>query len=161
MSRVPAPLFLKLQVKLSKWFSVSPPLLPRGGRGRRQSTRTALSKKILTTGLETNLLALYTLKVGNESRIFKLLGCLGGSVWSILLQLRSWSQDPCMSSSPASGSCADSLQPGACFGFCDSLSLCLSPACSLSLSLSQKINKKHLKKFLKRVFKLVISLFTM
>ena len=40
---------------------------------------------------------------------------------------------------PCVGLCADSSEPGACFGFCVSLSL------SLSLSLSQKINK-HLKK---------------
>ena len=34
--------------------------------------------------------------------------------------------------------CANSSEPGACFGFCISLSLCSSPTCSLSLSLSQK-----------------------
>ena len=42
--------------------------------------------------------------------------------------------------------CADSSDPGACFGFCVSLSLCLSPALSLSfpLSLSKKqINIKR------------------
>ena len=33
--------------------------------------------------------------------------------------------------------CADSSEPGACFGFCVSLSFCPSPALSLSLSLSQ------------------------
>ena len=37
--------------------------------------------------------------------------------------------------------CADSSEPGACFGFCVSLCLCPSPARALSLSLSQKINK--------------------
>ena len=36
------------------------------------------------------------------------------------------------------GLCADGLEPGACFRFCVSLSLCLSPTCILSLS---KINK--------------------
>ena len=39
---------------------------------------------------------------------------------------------------PRVGLCADSTEPGACFGFCVSLSLCLSLACALSLS---KINK--------------------
>ena len=39
---------------------------------------------------------------------------------------------------PRIGLCADSSEPGACFGFCVSLSLCPSPALSLSLSLSQK-----------------------
>ena len=34
--------------------------------------------------------------------------------------------------------CADSPEPGACFRFCVSLSLCPSPACILSLSVSQK-----------------------
>ena len=34
--------------------------------------------------------------------------------------------------------CAVSWEPGACFGFCVSLSLCPSPASTLSLSLSQK-----------------------
>ena len=45
---------------------------------------------------------------------------------------------------PRVGLWADSLEPGACFGFCVSLSLCPSPPppiCTLSLSLSQKINK--------------------
>ena len=41
--------------------------------------------------------------------------------------------------------CADSLEPGACFGFCVSLSFCPSPAYSLSLSVS-KINKNIKKK---------------
>ena len=43
---------------------------------------------------------------------------------------------------PRVGLCADSSEPGACFRFCVSLSLCPSP-CSCSVSLS-KINK-HLK----------------
>ena len=29
--------------------------------------------------------------------------------------------------------CADGSEPGACFGFCVSLSLCSSPTCALSL----------------------------
>ena len=47
------------------------------------------------------------------------------------------------------GLCADSSEPGACFRFCVSPSLCPSPAHALSLclSLSQKINK-HQKYFL-------------
>ena len=44
-----------------------------------------------------------------------------------------------MSLSPTLGSlCADSSEPGACFGFCVSLSLCPCPAHTLSLSPSQK-----------------------
>ena len=39
---------------------------------------------------------------------------------------------------PHIGLCADSSDPGACFGFCVSLSLCLSLHHSLSLCLSQK-----------------------
>ena len=42
-----------------------------------------------------------------------------------------------VSSSPASGS-GLTAQPGACFGFCVSLSLCPSPACALSLPLKDK-----------------------
>ena len=44
---------------------------------------------------------------------------------------------------PRIGLCADSSEPGTCFGFCVSLSLC--PSSASALSLSQKINK-HLKK---------------
>ena len=52
---------------------------------------------------------------------------------------------------PPVGLCADGSEPGACFGFCVSLSLipCPPPRCALSLSLSlsdSKINKR-LKKF--------------
>ena len=39
---------------------------------------------------------------------------------------------------PHDGPCADSSEPGACLGFCVSLSLCPSPTHTLSLS---KINK--------------------
>ena len=35
---------------------------------------------------------------------------------------------------PHIGFCADSSEPGVCFGFCVSLFLCLSPTCALSLS---------------------------
>ena len=44
---------------------------------------------------------------------------------------------------PCVGLCADSSEPGACCGFCVSLSLCPSPAHALSLS---KINKNVKKK---------------
>ena len=43
-----------------------------------------------------------------------------------------------VSSSPRIGLCADSTEPGACFGFCVSLSLCSSPTFALSLFVSQK-----------------------
>ena len=39
---------------------------------------------------------------------------------------------------PRVGLCADSSEPGACFGFCASFSLCSSPAHALSLFLTQK-----------------------
>ena len=52
---------------------------------------------------------------------------------------------------PRIGLCADGSEPGACFGFCVSLSLCPSPAHARSPSVS-KINK-HSKKI---VFKLNI-----
>ena len=39
---------------------------------------------------------------------------------------------------PGIGLCADSSEPGACFGFCVSLSLYPFPAHTLSVSLSQK-----------------------
>ena len=42
---------------------------------------------------------------------------------------------------PRVGLCADSSEPGACFRFCVSLSLCPSPVHALSLSVS-KINKR-------------------
>ena len=42
---------------------------------------------------------------------------------------------------PRVGLCADGSEPGACFGFCVSLSLCPSPVHALSLSVS-KINKR-------------------
>ena len=39
---------------------------------------------------------------------------------------------------PRVGLLADGSEPGACFGFCVSLSLCPSPARALSLSVTQK-----------------------
>ena len=47
---------------------------------------------------------------------------------------------------PHVGLCADSLEPGACFGLCVSFSLCPSPTCALSLYVSQNINVKKIKK---------------
>ena len=66
-----------------------------------------------------------------------MMGRLGGSV--------GWASDfysghdlPVHEFKPCVGLCADSLEPGACFGFCVSLSLLLPDSCSLSLSLSLK-----------------------
>ena len=39
------------------------------------------------------------------------------------------------------GLCADSSEPGGCFGFCVSLSLCPYPVCALSLSLKNNKTK--------------------
>ena len=50
-----------------------------------------------------------------------------------------------VSLSPAVGLWADGSEPGACFQFCVSLSLCPSPVHALSLSVS-KINKRKKKK---------------
>ena len=44
--------------------------------------------------------------------------------------------------------CADSSEPGGCFGVCVSFSLCPSPICALCLYVSQKINKCKKKFFL-------------
>ena len=49
---------------------------------------------------------------------------------------------------PRVGLCADSLEPGACLGFCMSLSLCPTPACTLSLSLKNEQRLKKLKKIM-------------
>ena len=48
---------------------------------------------------------------------------------------------------PRVGLCADSSEPGACFGFWVSLALCPSPThiLSSSLSLSLSLKNKHLK----------------
>ena len=48
-------------------------------------------------------------------------------------------------SSPRVGLCADNSEPGACFRFCVSLSLCPSPACAVSPCLSKINIKKNLK----------------
>ena len=47
---------------------------------------------------------------------------------------------------PRIGLCADSLEPGACFRFCVSLSLCPSPIHALSVSVPKINKKKKLKK---------------
>ena len=74
--------------------------------------------------------------------LFKLgrLGRLGGSV--------GWASDfgsghdlTVRGFEPRVELCADSSEPGACFRFCVSLSLCSSPVHALSLSVS-KINKR-------------------
>ena len=43
---------------------------------------------------------------------------------------------------PRVGLCADSSEPGACFGFCVSLSLCPSPVHALPLCLKNKYTLK-------------------
>ena len=78
----------------------------------------------------------------NNNQNYKTVGRLGGWV--------GWASDfgfghdlTACEFKPHVGLCADSSEPGACFRFCVSLSLCPNPL-ALSLSLS-KINK-HLKK---------------
>ena len=65
------------------------------------------------------------------------MGRLGGSVgWVSNFGL---GRDlPVREFEPRVGLCANSSEPGACFGFCVSLSLCFSRACALSLCLSLK-----------------------
>ena len=50
---------------------------------------------------------------------------------------------------PHVGLCADSSEPGACFGFCVSLSLSAPPPLTLCLSLSLK-RRKNVKKIIKK-----------
>ena len=59
---------------------------------------------------------------------------------------------------PHFGLCAESSEPGACFGFCVSLSLCPQPTRILSLPLS-KINEKNIKKKLKNKLQIAPSTF--
>ena len=47
---------------------------------------------------------------------------------------------------PRVGLCADSSEPGGCFGFCVSLSLCPFPVCALSFSKINKHQKIKIKK---------------
>ena len=63
------------------------------------------------------------------------LGCLGGSVGSASNFSSGHDLTVC-EFEPRVGLYADSSEPGACLGFCVSLSLCPSPAHALSLSLS-------------------------
>ena len=60
------------------------------------------------------------------------MGHLGGSVVKRLTLAQVMISQFC-EFKPRVGLCADSLEPGACFGFCVSLSLCPSPAHSPSL----------------------------
>ena len=77
-------------------------------------------------------------------------GCLGGSVgW-----VSDFSSDHDLAVcelEPHVGFCADSSEPGACFGVCVSLFLCSSPTQARSLSLSLSLSKinKHLKNFIR------------
>ena len=65
------------------------------------------------------------------------LGLLGGSVgWASAFS--SGHDLTVCEFEPRVGLCADSSEPGACFRFCVSLSLCPSPAHAVSVSLSQK-----------------------
>ena len=79
--------------------------------------------------------------------------CFGGSV-GYASDFRSGHTLMVRGFKPHIGLCADSSEPGACFGFCVSVSLCPSPirvlsvCLSVSLSLS-KVNKH--KNFLKKI----------
>ena len=72
-----------------------------------------------------------------------MLGCLGGSVGKAS-DFGSGHDLAVREFEPHVGLCADSSEPGACFGFCISLSLCSSPVHALALSLS-KTNKHFFK----------------
>ena len=72
----------------------------------------------------------------NKIHTHTILGCLGGSVGKVSnfgsghdLMVREF--QPCV------GLCADSSEPGACFGFCVFLFLCPSPAHALSLKMNK------------------------
>ena len=67
-------------------------------------------------------------------------GCLGGSA-QLNVRLDSRHDLVAYEFEPHVRLCADSAEPGACFGLCIFLSLCPSPARALSLSFS-KINKR-------------------
>ena len=77
-------------------------------------------------------------KVAAPACIPMLKECLMRGTWVAQLVKRPTSAQVTISwfvsSSPVSGSCADSSEPGACLGFCVSLCLCPSPSCVLSLS---------------------------
>ena len=65
------------------------------------------------------------------------LGCLGGSV-SKVSNFGSGHDLTVREFEPYIGLCADSSEPGACFGFCVSFSLSAPPRLKLCLSLCQK-----------------------
>ena len=95
-------------------------------------------------------LSLYVSKISKHENIKKqseLERLLNKSQWGHLGGSIGWASDfgsghdlTVCEFKPHVGLRADSSEPGACFGFCVSLSLCFSPAHALSLSLS-KINK--------------------
>ena len=89
-----------------------------------------LKKKIIS-------LVLYPLKKSHLHLKILPQGCLGGSVGKV--SDFSLGHDFAV---PKFQPCADSSEPGVCFRFCVSLSLCPSPACSLSL---KSTNLKKLK----------------
>ena len=72
-------------------------------------------------------------EVGMMSFEDKKMGCLGGSV-GLASDFGSGHDLTVCGFKPRIGLCADSSEPGACFGVCASLSLCSSPACALFLS---------------------------
>ena len=80
--------------------------------------------------LQTASFWTYGLQNG-EKRNFDCLGSLGGLVSSASDFGQGHDLMVC-GFEPRVGLCADSLDPGACFGFCVSLSLCPSSACSFS-----------------------------
>ena len=85
-----------------------------------------------TTAFSNTAVGMILLEIKGEGR-------LGGSV-SCASSFGSGHDLAACEFKPRVGLCADSSEPGACFGFCVSLSLSPSSACALSLSVS-KINK--------------------
>ena len=84
-------------------------------------------------------------------KTFMLLGAPGGSVGSAS-NFRSGHDLAVHGFKPRVGCCADILEPGACFGFCVSLSLFVPPLPTLCVSLSQKeINIKKTFRLLEHV----------
>ena len=86
----------------------------------------------------TQFLTLFTLyisgKRGDEQALE--MNRRGASGWLIVLSVRLWLRSWCCGSWVRAPRwlCADSSEPGSCFGFCVSLSFCLSPARALSLN---------------------------
>ena len=84
------------------------------------------------------------IKLNTQKRNNPVKGHLGGSVgWAS--NFGSGHHLPVCEFEPCIRLCADSSEPGACFEFCVSLSLCSSPTHALSFSFKNKF-KKHLKK---------------